>query len=130
MNVSITNQFIMKYILISLCATFISCTENCDIQNVGTPFQVVEGETYCFTNNRSVEILEISDSYCPCNANCVWEGEATIRANFFESDGSVNEVIIHETLVDQNVKDLEIALVTKTEQCDPDVATISIALNK
>lgn len=69
------------FILIIPLLTLISCDDN--LQSLQfTPGEEVEfkiGQTISTNNNQiSLEIIDINDSRCPSDVQCIWQGEARI----------------------------------------------------
>jgi len=118
----------IRLLVVSFTFFLISCSGDSDCDNsFGTPFEVREGRTYCLPDNSSIFIDEISESYCPCDADCIWAGEAviTFTRTTEEGDETVN---IHETRNQDDPSWAEITEVITTESCDPDIASISMVL--
>ena len=47
--------------------------------SIGTPFQMNVGEVVSFDEGHYLTFARVaSDSRCPVNAQCIWQGEATI----------------------------------------------------
>lgn len=69
---------------------FTSCDEkfNCEDFKLGSPFVLRPGQVYqdC-TGQLSMTMLRVeTDSRCPANANCVWEGNAEVVFIFRNGD--------------------------------------------
>jgi hypothetical protein len=48
---------------------------NCQTINFNDKFQAKVGEKYCVNDENSMTIKSIDNQLCPCNADCIWEGE-------------------------------------------------------
>ena len=51
----------------------VACTSTADLP-LDTPFTLKHGET-----RGPVTFVDVSDSRCPRNATCVWEGEVSVK---------------------------------------------------
>jgi|GEM_PF-3835989 len=122
---------INPYIITILVALLTACsnTDECDY-SFGSPLEVKAGETYCLPDGSSLKVIEITSSYCPCNVDCIWEGEATIEALRSSHDGSSEAVLIHEKVLDQNPEWATISDIFVTEGCTPAVASIKITITE
>jgi len=119
-----------KLLWIIMVIGCISCGSESDCGNAfGTPFDIREGRTYCLTDDTSIVIDEISESYCPCNADCIWEGEAQVTLRRVSPDGE-ETFTIHEVRNEDDPSWLRIHEVSITEACDPDIASISITVSR
>lgn len=48
---------------------------NCTSIEYNKSFTAEVGERYCVDDNNYITIDKIENQLCPCNADCVWEGE-------------------------------------------------------
>lgn len=105
----------------------LSCTneESCD-QSYGASFSIEEGGRYCFPDGSLLTIDEISNSYCPCDVQCVWEGEGVASGIWTGTDGIATPTMIHETITNSNLPWLEVASVTKSSDCQPRIEEFRI----
>jgi len=121
----------MRILAIVIAVFLISCSSDSDCANsFGTPFEVREGRTFCLPDNSSIVIDEISESYCPCDAQCIWEGEAVIVFRRITEDGEETTVTINEIMNQDNPDWAAITEVLVTEACDPDIGSISMVINR
>ncbi len=106
---------------------FFSCTkdEGCEV-TYQTQFNIEDGKEYCFPDGSILSILEITNSYCPCDVQCIWQGEAVVKANWSDPDGSVEEILIHEIQRDQNPRWIEFSSVKSSSDCAPVVEEFKI----
>ncbi|RYG10967.1 MAG: hypothetical protein EOO07_21330 [Chitinophagaceae bacterium] len=71
----------------------VACEKSDNKYGFGKPVKVFEGETVSIANNSlSISAIEITDSRCPKNAVCVWQGYATIKLNLSSSTDTVKNV--------------------------------------
>ena len=86
----------MKYLtLIFASLLILSCnkaddnTEKKDCTEVefNTSFSVVLDEEVCFPDGSGFIIKTITDEFCPCFANCVWEGELRVLVETIATNG-------------------------------------------
>ncbi len=110
----------------------LSCGSNDDTCNnsFGEAFEVKEGRTYCLPDGSMLNVTSITDSYCPCDASCVWQGEALILADRTFDDGMVERFEIHEEIVESNPPYAQISSVALDEACDPDISSIEIIITE
>lgn len=129
-NISRSIILMRPYVIILLGLIISSCgnDESTCGNSFEVPFEIREGRTFCLPNNTSIFIEEITESYCPCNVDCIWEGEAQVT---FTASGELGEVTetIHEKRNQDDVPWASIASVSLTETCDPDIASISIVVS-
>jgi hypothetical protein len=70
------------YLIPVLVTLLISCAKNTVMQQQQYPFVEINQCAQTTINNTSINICFdslISDSRCPINAICVWQGEATVQ---------------------------------------------------
>ena len=121
----------MRYLAFVSLLFIISCSSDSDCNNAfGTPFEVREGRTFCLPDNSSIIVDDISESYCPCFADCIWEGEAVIQFRRIDEDGEETSVTINEIMNQDNPDWARITEVLVTEACDPDIASISMVITR
>lgn len=70
----------MKYLIFTTVIILIfSCTKatnsDCETIRFNDKFQAKVGEKYCVNDSNSLTIKSIDNQLCPCNADCIWEGE-------------------------------------------------------
>jgi len=128
--VSFTIVIMKKTLFYLLSILLFSCGDdnNCD-QVFNTPFTVEEGETYCFTDNSTIEITSISNSYCACDVQCILEGEANVEGVYTGTDGVGTNFRLHEELINDNPSWAEIALVVHSNDCEPVIEQIQIRVS-
>lgn len=66
----------------------LSCSsdENCSSENYDSRFEFQWGDCFVFDDGIEMEIKEIDDQRCPCNVQCVWEGEFIFNLIIREAD--------------------------------------------
>ena len=109
-------------LLLSAC----SDSESCD-RSFNEPFDIQTGEIYCLDDGSTLEIIEITSSYCPCNAVCIWQGETTVSGQRITGD-QVEVVLFHEELIDENPEWGQISSIEVTEDCTPRPTKVSIII--
>lgn len=119
-------RFFMLWVTVLVMAC--SSEEDCD-RPFDRPFVVEKGATYCLPDGARLTIEDITTSYCPCNANCVWEGEAVISATWLTSDGVAHQLRIHEVQEEVNPEWINIADIALTRDCTPEIVSISIVVS-
>ncbi len=127
------NVTMIKYIcILGFIISFTGCGDSDDDcnQSFGTPFKVEVGETYCLPDGSELFIDSITDSYCPCNADCIWQGEALIEAARVTQSDLVETLLIHEVLVDENPEGIRISSIATTKSCNPDIVQIEIVIDQ
>lgn len=70
----------MKYLILAAIFTSVfSCSKgtNNDCQSIefNNKFEAKVGVKYCVDDDNSLTIKSIDNQLCPCNADCIWEGE-------------------------------------------------------
>lgn len=75
-----------KFMLLVLCACcFFSCEKEASLSDfvMGTPFNLSFGDTNQAPDDGvTVNFFEVvSDSRCPSDVTCVWEGESSVKLN-------------------------------------------------
>lgn len=88
------------------------------------------GRTYCLPDDSELVITSIMDSYCPCDADCIWQGEAVITGERIYDKDLVEPFELHEEMTDANPPFARISSVITTESCDPDIAKIEILITE
>jgi hypothetical protein len=56
----------------------ISCNKNdssCNSIDYNKSFIAEVGQVYCVDDKNTIKIDSIQNQLCPCNADCIWEGE-------------------------------------------------------
>ncbi len=76
-------------IILSL-STFESCV---DIE-YDTPFEMAVGSSVCLPDGRRMELMTANDSFCPCLAVCVWEGQLDILLETTDLNNVTTEVFV------------------------------------
>ena len=121
----------MKYIslIIFTWIAVAACTdeEACN-QDYETSFSIEAGGEYCFPDGSLLSISEITNSYCSCDVQCIWQGEAVASGIWTAPDGQTTPTEIHQELTDQNPFWIDIASVTATTDCQPQVAEFRITV--
>jgi len=119
----------MKYLLlIIMLITILSCDNDEDCGVVyDEPFEIESGQSYCFQDDTELRVISISDSYCPCDVDCIWQGEAVVEAQLIDGS-SVESFMIHEIMIEANPSFARISSIETTESCDPDISKIEIAI--
>ena len=121
----------MRILAIIITVFLISCSSDSACNNsFGTPFEVREDRTYCLPDNTSIVVDDISESYCPCFADCLWAGEAVIQFRRIDEDGEETRVTINQIMNQDNPDWARITEVLVTEACDPDIASISMVITR
>jgi len=75
----------MKHLFILLIITiaFSSCSKtnspDCIDVFYDEHFTIQEGNNYCFPDGNSIEIKQLKNEFCPCDAVCVWEGQMMLN---------------------------------------------------
>ena len=90
-------------VLILLSLNFISCqkeTVGCNDVEYATSFKIKQGYKYCFADGNYFIVEEMRNEFCPCNGECVWEGEMILK---YET--MVNTQIISKTVGSSNNTD-------------------------
>jgi len=106
-----------------------SCSDSLDCETeFDTPFSVTKGEEYCFPDGSTLLVTEFSSSYCPCDANCFWQGETVVIGNWTDSDGKTSTIMVHEVLKDQNVSWAEIHNIELDGACEPTPTDIELII--
>lgn len=121
----------MRYVTFLLIVLTMSCggDDNCN-NAFGEPFEVKTGRTYCLPDGSELSITSIIDSYCPCDADCIWQGEAVVTGERIYELDLVEPFELHEEMTDINPTFARISTVIKTESCDPDIAKVEILITK
>jgi len=70
-----------------------SCTQSGDCTEVeyDTAFTIVADETYCFPDGAELLINGFNNEFCPCNVDCVWEGQMTLDVEWTDDSGNISE---------------------------------------
>ena len=102
--------------------------EDCLSYNMS--FEVNEGKSYCFDDGLIIEITSISNSYCPCNAQCIWEGEAVIEGVRIENDGTRSNFRIHEIMTNASPPWGSISEIITDKECEPSITQISLIISQ
>lgn len=109
----------------------ISCGSDDNCNNVfGQAFEVKSARTYCLPDGSDLRITSITDSYCPCDVDCIWQGEAIIILERIFDNGEIQAFEIHEEDIDANPSFASISSVEVTESCDPDISKIEIIITE
>ncbi len=69
--------------IITIIATLIflpSCSNNddCIAVRYGEAFVTEAGNIYCFEDGNELQVDDIINAFCPCDAICVWEGQMEV----------------------------------------------------
>jgi hypothetical protein len=80
----------MKQIIFLLIFVFaLSCKKDevsdCTAISYDTPFIASVGQKYCIDETNYVLINEVHNQLCPCNADCIWEGEFILKMDVLAS---------------------------------------------
>ncbi len=119
------NKFItLLFILITI---ILGCTGD-DCVEFDTPFSIEEGQTYCLPDGSEISVLSIEHSYCPCNVQCVWQGEALISLRRVTSDNIITNIDLHEELVDENPDGYAIHSISTSQDCIPVIEEVEIII--
>lgn len=81
---------IQTYVMLLAIVSFIGCKKQTDIDLSGS-YTIKSGETLLLPKNRKGAMLtasEFTDSRCPSNAICVWEGVGTGKFKFNDNIGA------------------------------------------
>jgi len=117
-------------LIVLLFSVFFACGDKLDCDTAfDTPFTVEVGEEYCFPDGSTLLITEITSSYCPCNAQCVWQGETVVIGSWTDSESKVIALLIHEILKDQNEAWTSIHGIALTRACEPRVVNLELIIN-
>lgn len=113
------------FILLALiaCGDIDSCQELFDI-----PFEIRLGESYCLEDGSSLDIIEISSSYCPCAADCIWQGETVVTAQRITLD-QIEEISFHQELVEENPSWGRISSIELSDECIPQPTKVSLIIS-
>lgn len=77
----------MKYNLLTsilvLCLSISSCSKNeaeldCIPIGYNQVFNLMIDKIYCLPDGNEITAKTINNEYCPCNAICIWQGEANL----------------------------------------------------
>lgn len=69
-------------IFLVFLSLLISCSKNdssCTSIDYDKSFIAEVSEVYCIDEKNTIKIDSIENQLCPCNADCVWEGEFIIH---------------------------------------------------
>ncbi len=70
-----------RQVALTIAAFFIlsmnSCSksDDCTEVQINEVFEFQQSDLICLDSNTEIEIKSINDQRCPCNVQCVWEGE-------------------------------------------------------
>lgn len=89
-------------LLVSTLLTFVSCSKTgnsdaCELIQYDTAFAMTVGSTACLPDGRTIELITARDSFCPCFAICVWEGQLEIILKTTDLNGTEKEVFVGST---------------------------------
>ena len=93
------------------------------------PFEAEIGGEYCFTDGSTLFITEFNVSYCPCDAQCVWQGETAVVGKWTDAEGAESTLIIHEELRDQNKSWTQIHDIALDKSCTPEVVSLELLIS-
>jgi len=119
-----------SFILLALMGSLSSCggdEEDCE-RSFGINIRIEEGQELCLSDGSTLFIDEISSSYCPCNVDCLWEGEANVLMRRIYADGTIENAVAHELLEEENPEWAEISRVISSTDCIPIVTEIFIQI--
>lgn len=124
----------MRNVVVSIliALSMLSCGSSDDSCNnsFDEAFEVKEGRTYCLPDGSELNITSITDSYCACDVDCIWQGEALILGERVFDNGIIESFELHEEIVDSNPSFARISSVETTEACDPDISRIEIIITE
>ena len=113
--------------LLALLSVLTSCTKNnsdCTSIEYNKAFIAEVGEQYCVDDKNYVRIDKVDNQLCPCNADCIWEGEFIVNMSvtadgksYEYSFGSSEKTIDEEPFDFFKLKFLSIT----PNSCDSDV---------
>lgn len=66
------------FIFLVFLTLLMSCSKNdssCTSIDYNKSFMAEVGEVYCVDDKNTIKIDSIDNQLCPCNADCIWEGE-------------------------------------------------------
>ncbi len=86
-------------VLLFTIATFAACSKSsdsvsCEQVQFDAAFFMTVGSTACLPDGRTIELLSATDSFCPCLALCVWEGQLDILIKTTDLNGNEKEVFV------------------------------------
>lgn len=69
------------YILILIILLFTACgsSDDCIEVNYDNPFIIEINQDYCLPDGTVLQAEAFVNNYCPCLAECIWEGELVIE---------------------------------------------------
>ncbi len=86
-----TNKKPLSLILAFVILAMASCSDNsCEEVSYNDVFDVSQGEVYCLPDGAQLEINELINAYCPCEAICVWEGQMMLEVVWTDAAGTVH----------------------------------------
>jgi len=68
----------------------------CQDVNYSSAFSIEANNKYCFPDEVSLTILDIKNEFCPCFANCIWEGEMVIDMQWILASGETTIFSFHQ----------------------------------
>lgn len=84
----------IKLLSLFLICALVSCSDgdgdakNCTDVAYSTEFTIEPGSSYCFSDGVELSITSLNNEFCPCNVECIWEGQMTIDMVWTLTDGS------------------------------------------
>ena len=109
-----------------LLVALVSCTSSDnDTISFNEPFQVEEGKSYVL-GDATLENMQIDQSYCPCDVQCITAGEAWVTFTHKLANGESRVITVYEISTHLNPSWIEIALLEVTDDCQPMVSKMSL----
>lgn len=82
-----------KLLVLLLGLALVSCSDGdektCTDVTYSTEFTVASGSSYCFPDGIELAITTLNNEFCPCNVECIWEGQMTIDMVWTLADGTM-----------------------------------------
>jgi hypothetical protein len=78
-------QLIFFLIILSVVSCKKEENTECTAIKYNTPFIASVGQKYCLDETNFVVIDEVDNKLCPCNADCIWEGEFILKMKVLSS---------------------------------------------
>ena len=76
---------------LALLISLASCSKNssdCTSIEYNKAFIAQVGEQYCVDDKNTITIDKVENQLCPCNADCLWEGEFILHVSV-NADGTL-----------------------------------------
>jgi len=109
-----------------LLIALVSCTDSmpeCIDAEYGNDFEFKLDDEICLQDGTMILVAGIDDARCPCNVECIWEGEFIFELEI--SNGTVEETFLlnekseMESPVNFSLDFLDVRLISEDSCADP-----------